>query len=43
VMHSWRNDLDQPARMVGIVYGAHHRGAPLRRSRSKERHSEADK
>jgi len=31
VMHSWRNDLDQPARMVGIVYGAHHRGAPLRR------------
>jgi hypothetical protein len=30
VMHSWRNDLDQPARMVGIVYGALHRGAPLR-------------
>lgn len=30
VMHSWRNDLDQPSRMVGIVYGAHHRGAPLR-------------
>jgi hypothetical protein len=30
VMHSWRNDLDQPARMVGVVYGAHHSGAPLR-------------
>jgi mannose-6-phosphate isomerase-like protein (cupin superfamily) len=30
VMHRWRNDLDHPARMVGIVYGAHHRGAPKR-------------
>jgi mannose-6-phosphate isomerase-like protein (cupin superfamily) len=31
VMHSWRNDHDQPAVMVGVVYGAHHDGAPLRR------------
>ena len=31
VMHSWRNDLDQPARMVGVVYGTHHSGVPLRR------------
>jgi hypothetical protein len=30
VMHSWRNDLDQPALLVGVVYGAHHKGAPLR-------------
>lgn len=30
VMHSWRNDRDEPALMVGVVYGAHHRGAPLR-------------
>lgn len=31
VVHSWRNDLEEPARMVGVVYGAHHSGAPLRR------------
>ena len=31
VMHSWRNDLDQPAVLVGVVYGAHHSGPPLRR------------
>jgi mannose-6-phosphate isomerase-like protein (cupin superfamily) len=31
VVHSWRNDLDEPARLVGVVYGAHHSGAPLRR------------
>jgi mannose-6-phosphate isomerase-like protein (cupin superfamily) len=30
VMHSWRNDLEQPAVMVGVVYGSEHRGAPLR-------------
>jgi mannose-6-phosphate isomerase-like protein (cupin superfamily) len=31
VVHSWRNDLDEPARLVGVVYGARHSGAPLRR------------
>ncbi len=30
VMHSWRNDRDEPAVLVGVVYGAHHQGAPLR-------------
>jgi len=23
VTHSWRNDLDQPSIMIGVVYGAH--------------------
>jgi mannose-6-phosphate isomerase-like protein (cupin superfamily) len=31
VMHSWRNDLDEPSVMVGMVYGAPHDGAPVRR------------
>jgi len=31
VMHSWRNDLDESAVMLGVVYGVHHAGAPLRR------------
>jgi len=31
VMHSWRNDLDEPSVMIGVVYGVHHNGAPLRR------------
>lgn len=30
VMHSWRNDRDEPARLVGLVLGAHHKGAPVR-------------
>ncbi|WP_214324270.1 cupin domain-containing protein [Nonomuraea sediminis] len=33
VMHSWRNDGDETAVLVGVVYGAHHRGAPLRVNR----------
>lgn len=30
VMHSFRNDLDQEAVMIGVVYGVNHKGAPLR-------------
>jgi hypothetical protein len=31
VMHSWRNDLDQDSVLIGVVYGAPHEGAPIRR------------
>lgn len=30
VPHSCRNDLDEPAILVGVVIGAHHDGVPLR-------------
>jgi hypothetical protein len=30
VPHSFRNDLDQRATLIGIVIGAHHDGVPLR-------------
>ncbi|MEU7838360.1 MULTISPECIES: hypothetical protein [unclassified Nonomuraea] len=30
VPHSCRNDLDEPAVLVGVVIGAHHDGVPLR-------------
>ncbi|MEW9529771.1 hypothetical protein [Microbispora sp. NPDC049125] len=30
VPHSCRNDLDEPAVLVGVVVGAHHDGVPLR-------------
>jgi hypothetical protein len=31
VTHSWRNDRDEPAVMVGVVIGAEHKGVPLRK------------
>jgi len=31
VMHSFRNDLDREAVLIGVVYGVNHEGAPLRR------------
>jgi hypothetical protein len=30
VTHSWRNDSDEPAVLVGVVIGAEHKGIPLR-------------
>lgn len=33
VTHSWRNDGDEPAVMVGVVVGAYHKGVPLRKAR----------
>jgi len=32
VTHSWRNDRDGPAVLVGVVIGAEHTGVPLRTS-----------
>jgi len=30
VVHSWRNDLDEPAVLIGVMVGAEHDGIPKR-------------